>query len=123
MRLTEYGRNPHPRKAYVQQPDLLMVGVDGSQAKHNACLGTQRGVSRRQLAFTHPREGIERFAQPLKHQLVKNACRHVLIALEPSALSWQALYDRLQACGAGVCLVPCPTVRHHRKPMQEGTRK
>ena len=40
MRLTEYGRNPHTRKAYVQQPDLLMVGVDVSKAKHHACLGT-----------------------------------------------------------------------------------
>ena len=44
MRLTEYGRNPHTRKAYVQQPDLLMVGVDVSKAKHIACLGTRIGV-------------------------------------------------------------------------------
>ena len=51
MRLTEYGRNPHTRKAYVQQPDLLMVGVDVSKAKHIACLGTQIGVSRRKLTL------------------------------------------------------------------------
>jgi hypothetical protein len=40
MRLTEYGRNPHKRKAYVHQPDLLLVGVAVSQATHSACLGT-----------------------------------------------------------------------------------
>ena len=99
MRLTEDGRNPHTRKAYVQQPDLRMVGVEVSQAQPNACLGTQRGVSRHKLALTHPREGIERLEQPLQPQLVKHACRHVRIALEPSGIAWQALYDRLQACG------------------------
>ena len=123
MRLQEYGRNPHTRKAYVQQPDLLMVGVDVSKAKHNACLGTQIGISRRKLDFTHTREGIERFEQILKQQLVKNACRHVLIAMEPSGIYWQALYDRLQGCGYGVCLVHCQAVRNNRKTMQEGTSK
>jgi transposase len=123
MRLPEYGRKPHTRKAYVQQPDLLMVGVDVSKAKHNACLGTQIGIGRRKLEFTHTREGIERFEQILKQQLVKNACRHVLIAMEPSGIYWQALYDRLQGCGYGVCLVHCQAVRNNRKTMQEGTSK
>lgn len=123
MRLQEYGRNPHTRKAYVQQPDLLMVGVDVSKAKHNACLGTQIGISRRKLEFTHTREGIEHFEQILKQQLAKNACRHVLIAMEPSGIYWQALYARLQGCGYGVCLVHCQAVRNNRKTMQEGTSK
>jgi transposase len=123
MRLTEYGRNPHTRKAYVQQPNLLMVGVDVSKAKHNACLGTQISMSRRKLEFTHTREGIERFEQTLKQQLVKKAGRHVLIAMEPSGIYWQALYDRLQRCGYGVCLVHCQAVRNNRKTMQEGTSK
>lgn len=123
MRLTEYGRNPHKRKAYGQQPDFLLVGVDVSKAKHHACLGTQTGISRRKLALTPTREGVERCAQTLKPQLVKHACRHVLIALEPSDISWQALYDRRQGCGSGVCLVHCQAVRHPRKTRQDGTRK
>ena len=64
MRLPEYGRNPHTRKAYVQQPNLLMVGVDVSKAKHHACLGTQRGISRRKLAFAHTREGMSVLNRP-----------------------------------------------------------
>jgi len=100
-----------------------MVGVDVSKAKHNACLGTQIGISRRKLEFTHTREGIERLEQTLKQQLVKNACRHVLIAMEPSGIYWQALYDRLQGGGYGVCLVHCQAVRNNRKTMQEGTSK
>jgi hypothetical protein len=49
MRLTEYGRDPQKRKEYVHQPSLFLVGVDVSKAKHNACLGTQMGISRRKL--------------------------------------------------------------------------
>ena len=41
MRLKDYARNQKKRKDYVQQPDLLMVGVDVSKVKHDACMGTQ----------------------------------------------------------------------------------
>ena len=56
MRLTEYGRDSQKRKAYVHQPDLLLVGVDVSKAKHNACLGTQTIISCRKLEFPQRHE-------------------------------------------------------------------
>jgi len=121
MRLTEYGRDPHKRKEYVHQPDLLLVGVDVSKAKHNACLDTQTTISCRKLEFTHTREGFRRFEQTLRDHLVKNRCQRLLIAMEPSGLYWHALYDRLTSCGYDVCLVHCPAVRNNRKTMQDGT--
>lgn len=123
MRLKEYARTPQKRKAYVQQPGLLLVGVDVSQAKHSACLGTQTGITCRKLAFTHSREGFQRFEQTLRDCLVKNNCRRLLIAMEPSGIYWQGLYDRLQSCGYDVCLVSCQAVRNNRKTMQEATSK
>jgi transposase len=123
MRLTEYGRNPNKRKAYVHQPDLLLVGVDVSKAKHNACLGTQTTMSCRKLEFTHTREGFRRFEQTLKDHLVKNRCQRLLIAMEPSGIYWQALYERLNSCGYGVCLVHCQAVCNNRKTRQDGTSK
>jgi transposase len=123
MRLTEYGRNPDKRKEYVHQPDLLLVGVDVSKAKHSACLGTPTTVSCRKLECTHTREGFKRFEQTLRAHLVKNPCQRLLIAMEPSGIDWQALYERLKSCGYGVCLVHCPAVRNHRKTRQDGTRK
>jgi transposase len=123
MRLTEYGRDPHKRKAYVHQPDLLLVGVDVSKAKHNACLGTQTIISCRKLEFTHTREGFQRFEQTLRNHLVKTRCQRLLIAMEPSGIYWQALYERLKGCGYEVCLVHCQAVRNNRKTMQEGTSK
>jgi transposase len=123
MRLTEYGRNPDKRKEYVHQPDLLLVGVDVSKAKHSACLGTQTTVSCRKLEFTHTREGFRRFEQTLRAHLVKNQCQQMLIAMEPSGIYWQALYERLKSCGYGVCLVHCQAVRNNRKTMQDGTSK
>jgi hypothetical protein len=123
MRWTEYGRNPNKRKEYGRQPDLLLVGVDVSKAKHNACLGTQTTMSCRKLAFTHTRAGFRRFEQTLRHHLVKNKWQRMRSAMEPSGLSWPARYERLKSCGYGVCLVHCQAVRNHRKTRQDGTSK
>jgi transposase len=123
MRLTEYGRDPQKRKEYVHQPALLLVGVDVSKAKHNACIGTQTTMSCRKLAFTHTREGFQRFEQTLKAHMVQNGRQRTLIAMEPSGIYWQALYEQLTSCGYEVCLVHCQAVRNNRKTMQDGTSK
>jgi hypothetical protein len=99
MRLTEYERDPQKRKEAGPQPDLLLVGVDGSKANRNACRGTQTIIRCRTLAFTHTREGCRRFAQTRGHPLVKPRCQRLLIALDPSGISWHALYERLTGCG------------------------
>jgi hypothetical protein len=123
MRRQEAGRNPHRRKEYGHHPDLLLVGVDVSQAKHNACIGTQTTMSCRKRALTHPHEGFRRFAQPLTAPLVKNGRQPILIAMAPSGISWQARYARLNSCDYAVCLVHCPAVRNNRTTMPDGTSK
>jgi transposase len=123
MRLKAYGRNPNKRKEYVHQPDLLLVGVDVSKAKHNACLGTQTTVSCRKFEFTHTYAGFRRLEHTLKAHLVTNRRQPILIAMAPSGIYWQALYERLKSCGYEVCLVHCQAVRNNRKTMQDGTSK
>jgi transposase len=123
MRLKEYGRNANKRKEYVHQPNLLLVGVDVSKAKHSACLGTQTTMSCRKLEFTHTREGFKRFAQPLRVHMVKNGSQCILIAMEPSGIYWQALYERLNSSDSEVCLVYCQAVRHNRKTMPDRSSK
>ena len=86
MRLQEYGRNANKRKEYVHQPDLLLVGVDVSKAKHSACMGTQTTMSCRKLEFTHTREGFQRFEQTRKAHRVKHGRQRILIAMEPSGI-------------------------------------
>jgi transposase len=80
-------------------------------------------MSCRKLEFTHTREGFRRFAQTLKAHLDKNGRQRILIAMEPSGISWQALYARLKSSGYEVCLVHCQAVRNNRKTMPDGTRK
>jgi Transposase len=123
MRLTEYGRTPQQRKAYVQQAARLLVGVDVSKAKHHACMGTPRGISCRKLALAHTREGCQLFEPTLRTHLDKNHGQRLLIAMEPSGSSWQALYARLKDYGYGVCLVHCQAVRNNRKTIPHGTSK
>jgi hypothetical protein len=88
MSLKAYARPPQQRKAYVQQPGLLLVGVDVSHATHHTCIGTQTSITCRTLVFTHSREGGRRFAPTLRDHLVTTRCRRLLIAMDPSGISW-----------------------------------
>jgi len=40
MRLKDYARDQKKRKKFVQQPELLMIGVDMSKAKHGASIAS-----------------------------------------------------------------------------------
>lgn len=112
MRLKDYARNHKRRKEYVQQPGLLLVGVDVSKSKHDACIGTQAGVICRKFAFIHCREGFRLFESALRKKMFRHNCKRVLIAMEPSGIYWYALFERLKGCGYGVCLVNCKAVRN-----------
>jgi transposase len=101
----------------------LLVGVDVSQAKHRAGIGTQTNVTCRKRDFTHTREGFTLFEQTRRDHLVKRDGRRLLIALEPAGISWQGLYARLRSGGDDVCLVRCQAVRHNRQTMHDGARK
>jgi transposase len=123
MRLKDYARNPRKRKEYVQQPGLLLIGVDISKAKHDACIGTRNGIITRKLTFAHCREGFQMFEKAIRKNIFKAKCRRVLIGMEPSGIYWYALYERLKSCGYGVCLVNCQAVSNNRKTMSDGRDK
>ncbi len=123
MRLKEYGRNAKTRKVYIQQPGSVDRWSRREQSHTSACIGTQADVSCRKLDFTHNREGFKRFEQTLREHLAKNSGRRLLIAMEPSGIYWQGLYERLRSCGYNVCLVSCQAVRNNRKTMPETTSK
>lgn len=122
MRLKDYHRNQRMRKEFIDQPDLLLVGVDVSKARHHACIGTKAGVICRRFHFTHNREGFSAFERALREHLARKECRRVLIAMEPSGIYWLALYERLRSCGFGVCLVNCQAVHNNRKTLQAASK-
>lgn len=122
MRLKEYGRNPRKRKEYIQQDALLLIGVDVSKSKHDACIGTLENVKSR-IEFRNARDGFQRFEDAIRKNMFRNRCKRVLIAMEPSGLYWYALYNRLRRCGYGVCLVNCQAVKNNRKTMADGASK
>ena len=62
MRLKDYGRNQQKRKQFVNQPDLLLVGVDVSKSKHDACFAH----SHHSVTFSNTREGFTRFEAALR---------------------------------------------------------
>lgn len=91
IRLKDYGRNVKKRKEYVQQPSLLLVGIDVSKAKQDACIGTQPGAIQRKLTATHSRGGFQLFEKTIRKSIFKAKCRRVLIAMEPSGIYRYAL--------------------------------
>ena len=123
MRLKDYGRNHKKRKEYVDQPGLLLIGIDISKEKHDACIGTKKNIIQRKLTFTHSREGFGLFETIIRKTMFKYKLKRVLIAMEPSGIYWYALYERLKNCGYGVCLVNCLAVSNNRKTMPDGTEK
>jgi len=123
MRLKDYARNLEKRKVYVQQPGLLLIGVDISKTKHDACIGIKNEVIQRKLTFAHSREGFQMFEKAIRKNMFKAKCRRVLIGMEPSGIYWYALYERLRSCGYGVCLVNCQAVSNNRKTMPDGVNK
>lgn len=123
MRLKDYGRNPKKRKEYVRQPGLLLIGIDISKSKHDACIGTKDGIIQRKMTFPHSREGFQMFENMIRKSIFKYKCKKALIAMEPSGIYWYALYERLKSCGYGVCLVNCQAVSNNRKTLPGGVNK
>ncbi len=91
MRLQDYARNPTRRKAYVQQPALLLVGLDVSKTTHDACLGTHEGIGYRKRTCMHSREGFRMFESVVIQQMANHQSRRVLRAMEPSGIYWHGL--------------------------------
>ena len=123
MRFKDYGRKSKLRKAYVQSPGLLMVGVDIGKASHSACFGTKTGAVAAKFDFAHNRQGFDTFERAVRKLRFKTKSKRVLIGMEPSGLYWYSLYDRLKRCGFGVCLVNCLAVKNNRRTMRHGTSK
>ena len=92
MRLKDYGRKPALRKEFVQNPDLLTIGIDVSKDSHSACFGTKSMVLSKKFEFHNSREGFQKFEHNIRNLSKRNACKQVLIGMEPSGLYWYGLY-------------------------------
>lgn len=123
MRLKDYGRKPALRKEFVQNPELLTIGVDISKGSHSACFGTKSRVLTKKFDFTNSRDGFYKFESNIRTLCKRHACKQVLIGMEPSGLYWYGLYERLKKCGFGVCLVNCMAVKNNRKTLPDGSSK
>ncbi len=80
MRLKNYGRNQKKRKEYIQQNGLLLVGVDVSKAKDDACMGTLDSV-RCRIGFKNARAAFKGFEDAIRKNVFRNKCKRVLVAM------------------------------------------
>jgi len=123
MRLKDYGRKPKLRKEFVNNPKLLIVGVDIGRSSHSACFGTNSTVSSKKFDFKNSRNGFKKFEFNIRKMCKTAKCNQILVGMEPSGLYWYGLYERLKKCGFSVCLANCMAVKNNRKTMHDGSSK
>ena len=70
MRLKDYGRNQKKRKEYIQQDALLLIGVDISKAKRDACIGTLNNLKSR-IKFRNAGDGFKRFEDAIRKNMFR----------------------------------------------------
>jgi transposase len=123
MRLKDYGRKQTQRKEFVQNPKLLIIGIDISKNSHSACFGTNAMIVSKKFDFKNSREGFQKFESYIRTLCRKHACKQVLVGMEPSGLYWYGLFERLKKCGLSACLVNCMAVKNNRKTLPDGASK
>jgi transposase len=96
MRLKDYGRKPTLRKEFVQNPELLTIGIDIGKSSHSACFGTNSMILSKKFDFANSREGFQKFEANIRTSCRRHSCRQVLVGMEPSGLYWYGLYERLK---------------------------
>jgi hypothetical protein len=74
MRLKDYGRKSGLRKEFVQNPNLLTIGVDISKGSHSACFGTRANVLTKKYDYANSRDGFQKFEAHIRSLCNRNAC-------------------------------------------------
>ena len=92
----------------MQQPDLLLIGIDVSKAKHDACIGTRKRVIQRKLTFVHSREGFQLFETVIRKTMFKYKLKRVLIAIIPMNRDNRPASPRSSAFGESAVVLGCP---------------
>lgn len=65
MKLKKYSINHKKRKKRMQQEAQLLIGVDVSKTKYDACIGTLNNVKNR-IKFSNARDGFKRFEYAMR---------------------------------------------------------
>lgn len=110
-------------KALICEPSTLIIGIDVSKLKHDACIGTRDKIYMRNFPFENNLQGFNGFIKIIEKICAENKIQKTLIGLEPTSIYWYPLYEFLKSKGFQVCLVDTISVYHNRKTMKKDKGK
>ena len=111
----DYIQNLEKWKSLVKRSDTLIVGIDVSKDKHDACFGTRDSIFIKKFTFQNSVNSFEDVNKKIKGLIIEKNFSNVLIGLEPTGVYWRPIYDFLMSKQFTVCLVDPLTVFHNRK--------
>jgi transposase len=110
-------------KALICKPSTLIIGIDVSKLKHDACFGTRDKIYLRKFPFVNNLQGFNAFIKMINKISVERKIKKILIGVEPTSIYWYPLFEFLSALGYKVCLVDTTSVYHNRKTMKKDNGK
>lgn len=85
MRLKDYGRKSSLRKEFVNNPKLLIVGVDIGRSCYSVCFGSNSTVLSKKFEFNNSRDGFKKFGKnrglDLKYYIKGNKNKYLIFKM------------------------------------------
>lgn len=110
-------------KALICKPSTLIIGIDVSKLKHDACFGSRDKIYLRNFPFDNNLQGFNKFIETVNKVCVENKIKKALIGVEPTSIYWYPLFEHLGSRDLKVCLVDTISVYHNRKTMKKDKGK
>ena len=110
-------------KALVGESTTLVIGIDVSRLKHDACFGTRDKVYCRKFHFGNNIDGFELLIEKIKAIYVEGKFKNILLGVEPTSFYWYPIFEFLKSKGYTVCLLDPVSVYHNRKTLKKDSGK
>ncbi len=110
-------------KALAGDPRTLLIGIDVSRLKHDACFGARDRVFCRKFTFENHLKGFEELHEKIKLIHTEHKLNKVLLGVEPTSFYWYPLFEFLKSKKLTVCLLDPTSVFHNRKTLKKDNGK
>lgn len=110
-------------KHLVTDASTLVIGIDVSRLKHDACFGTKNKIFCRKFTITNDLFGFEILEEKINSLCIEHGFKNVLLGMEPTSVYWCCLNEYLKSKNRNTCLLDPISVFHNRKTLKKDNGK
>jgi transposase len=119
----DYNLQLEKYKALVNDKSTLIIGIDVSRLKHDACFGTKEKIFSRKFEFSNDLLGFKKLIEKIKKLCAEEELANILLGVEPTSFYWYPLHEYLKSNELTLCLLDPISVYHNRKTMKRDSGK